>query len=234
MFRFKQFRIQQDRCAMKIGTDGVLLGAWVNCKNAKRILDVGTGTALIALMLAQRNTQATIDAVEIDPESAAQAHENVMASLWHNRIQVICDSFQHYAAQSTHSYDLIVSNPPFFINSLKSPHSAKNTARHTDKLPFDELLAAAKARLTPTGHLAIILPKDESLIIENLAKETGFYCVEKVSVYPTPLSSVKRYLLCFGLQENSCKESDLIIEEARHSYSTQFKALTRDFYLNIT
>ena len=152
-FSFRQFTIHQDQCAMKVGTDGVLLGAWVNVENAQRILDVGTGTGLIALMCAQRS-ESVIDAVEVDRAASEQAAVNCSASPWKDRITVVHDSFQHFAESTAYRYDLIVSNPPFFKNSLKPKGLARSLARHDDRLSYESLLYYTVKILEPGGTLA--------------------------------------------------------------------------------
>ena len=149
MFRFKQFTIHQDACAMKVGTDGVLLGVLADVTAATHLLDIGTGTGLVALMLAQRNPSMSIDAIEIDSKAAKQAAENVAQSPW-PQIRVHCAALQTYTANQP--YNLIVSNPPYFVNSLKAPKAARTTARHTDSLSFNELVEGVDRLLSPAGH----------------------------------------------------------------------------------
>lgn len=156
MFAFKKFVIHQDHCAMKVGTDGVLLGSWAN--GGKRILDIGTGTGLIALMMAQRYTDATIDAVEIDHDAALQAYENVSNTEFANRIKIVETAIQHYSTQD--KYNAIVSNPPFFIDSLLNPNAQRSTARHACALKYCELFATVKALLDTDGEFSAIIPTE--------------------------------------------------------------------------
>ncbi len=231
-FRFKQFVIYQDRCAMKVGTDGVLLGAWTACEQAKTILDIGAGTGLISLMLAQRSS-AQIDAVEIDEEAVLQAQENVQASPWVDRVKVFTSSVQDFVKESARKYDLIVSNPPYFHNSQKSPKHARTKARHTDELPFGDLLESAKQLLEVDGRLEVVLPVEEGEIFITKAIELGFFCAKRINVIPKPNANPKRLLLSFALQEVVCEEGSLMIEtETRHQYSDEFKAMTKEFYLD--
>jgi tRNA1Val (adenine37-N6)-methyltransferase len=231
-FRFKQFTIHQDRCAMKVGTDGVLLGAWADCVHAARILDIGTGTGLIALMLAQRS-RAVIDAIEIDEAAARQATENVLQSPFADRISVSLISFQEFYQKNNLKYDLIVSNPPYFNRSLKPPAENRTTARHTDTLPFEALINGVKNLLADSGHFALILPTAEGEEFIVLAEKADLFCVKKVSVYPREDGVVKRLLLLFSAKKSDCKLSDLVIETAgRHIYSEEYKNLTKDFYLD--
>lgn len=229
-FRFKQFTVHQDRCAMKVGTDGVLLGAWVPCVNAGRVLDIGTGTGLIALMLAQRS-EALIDAVEIDADAAEQAKENVQNSPWADRIKIYSDSFQNYVAASFQKYDLIVSNPPFFVDSLKSPKERRSNARHTDSLTFQDIVLGSRSLLQDEGTLAVILPIVESESFVACALENGFFLHSQIVVLPKPDTAAKRYLMTFGMREKETEYGDIVVEIARHHYSESFKCLTKDFYL---
>ena len=230
-FRFKQFIVQQDRCAMKVGTDGVLLGAWTEVKDAKRIVDVGTGTGLIALMLAQRS-QAAITALEIDERAASQAAENVANSPFKTQIQVIPTSFQDFIFADTSKYDLIVSNPPFFHNSLKGPAEDRKQARHTDSLLPEELIEGCLRLLSPNGSFCVIFPPQEAMLFIEKARMRGFFCTRKTQVIPRLGVNTKRLLLQFELEEKWCKEDFLILEtDTRHQYTEAFKQLTADFYL---
>lgn len=231
MFQFKQFIVRQDKCAMKVGTDGVLLGAWTNCETAKQILDVGTGTGLIALMLAQR-CYAKIAAIEIDESAVIQAKENIQNSPWANRIDILHSSFQDFCENQTNRYDLIVSNPPFFENALKSPLEKRTIARHTDKLKLTEILEGSKKLLSKQGNLNLILPYKEGLLLIEEAKKWGFYCRRKTTVFPRKDSAAKRILLSFILEPCLCEESELTIEiDKRHQYTEAYKELTESYYL---
>lgn len=229
-FRFKQFTVFHDRCAMKVGTDGVLLGAWANIKDTQQILDIGTGTGLIALMLAQRSS-AEIDAVEIDLDAFNQARENINNSPWSNRIKIYHDSIQNYAINYSKYYNLLISNPPFFINASKSTINARNLARHNDLLKEIDILKTAKNILYKNGRLAIIYPTEQAEIFQEQAKIFGFYCQRKLYVKSTLTSPIKRILLEFSQSQLEYQEQTLIIENARHNYSTEFINLIKDFYL---
>ncbi len=229
-FRFKQFTIHQEHCAMKVGTDGVLLGAWVSTMNCDTILDIGTGTGLIALMLAQR-CKAKIDAIEIDAEAATQAKENVALSPWKQQIQVFHTSLQEYSSVEK-VYDLVVSNPPFFSNALPAPCLKRNVARHNSKLTLHELLEAVNTMIKTDGRLGIILPPDMFNQFVELAKEKRLFLVRNTMVKPSPHAEVKRVLAEFSRFIRPINTSVLVIEKyGRHKYSEEYIALTKDFYL---
>lgn len=217
---------------MKVGIDGVLLGIWVNVENVSSILDVGTGTALIALMLAQRSN-AFIDAIDIDENAVLQANENVNNSRWKSRIKPHFASLQQFSQVTQTRYDLIVSNPPYFINSLKAPAQNRATARHTDSLSHEELIISSKALLNENGRICIILPVNEALQCIEFAKKQELYCSKKLIVFPTPHAAAKRFLLEFQLNETETKVSELIIEIERHQYSPEFSELAKEFYLKL-
>ena len=230
-FKFKQFTVFQDRCAMKVGTDGVLLGAWADCENAKTILDIGTGTGLIALMLAQRSP-AHIDAIEIDQSASEQASENVTKSPWESRISVINKSLQQFTEQIDKKYDLIVSNPPFFQNSLYAPDQNRTNARHNASLEYEDILDASLKLLSNNGTLSLILPYLEGTMFIVKAAGKGLYCVRQTNVLPNPGKTPKRLLLEFAKSKKPLVEQEIIIElNKRHEYSDAYKNLTRDFYL---
>jgi tRNA1Val (adenine37-N6)-methyltransferase len=232
-FKFKQFTIQQNGSAMKVGTDGVLLGAWTTVEKSKRILDVGTGSGLIAIMLAQRTcSDVQIDAVEIDHFAYLQSIENIKACPWKNRINCIHQSFQDFSNHNQEKYDVIVSNPPYFLNGLKAKTESRSAARNADYLPFKDLLNGAMKLLNPEGVLSVVLPIEEGNYFMNLAHKIGFYLKRKFQVLPNPGKPAKRYLLEFSLQKCSVKEEELIVENGqRHVYSSEYVELTKDFYL---
>ncbi|MBI5219620.1 MAG: methyltransferase [Bacteroidia bacterium] len=230
-FRFKQFTIHQEKSAMKVGTDGVLLGAWADCSAALNILETGTGTGLMAIMLAQR-CPAWIDAVEIDHASCLQAAGNVANSRWKDRISVRKISFQQFSALTNKKYDLIVSNPPFFKDSLKSPLHEKNISKHNDLLPFDDLVNGVKQILNDAGRFSIILPYKEGNDFISLVRNQNLFPIRKTTVYPCPWKTQSRLLIEFGRKETFLQEDSLTVEiNRRHEYSEEYKKLTRDFYL---
>jgi len=232
-FSFKQFTVYHDRCAMKVGIDGVLLGVWANVENTGRILDIGTGSGLIALMLAQRSTS-DIDAIDIDANAVLQASVNITSSPWGHRVNVQEISLQDFAKTTTRKYDLIVSNPPYFINSFKSPTDNRTFARHTVSLSHEELILNAQNMLHPTGRICIILPVIEAEQCEVFATSHGLYCNREVRVIPKPNGEVKRLMMEFGSQPCLKEITELIIEsDERHCYSEEFTALAKDFYLKL-
>lgn len=232
-FSFKQFTVFHDKCSMKVGIDGVLLGIWSPISNSKRILDIGTGTGLIALMLAQRS-DAHIDAIDTDEGASLQAVENVNASKWQNRISVLNISSQEFSATTQNRYDLIISNPPFFVNSLKAPNAGRSMARHTDTLTHAELIDNAMSLLTETGRICLILPVNEGLKCVEYAELKHLFCTKKVTVYPKPNAVAKRLLLEFSLVNSPLIETILFVEsETRHEYSPEFAFLAKDFYLKL-
>ena len=249
MFRFKQFAVRQDRCPMKVGTDGVLLGAWAEVRPGdRRMLDVGTGTGLIALMLAQRapeahvtgvdiddvgqaqRSAARITAVDVDAECATQAAENFAASPWADRLDAVAVAVQRY--DPVERFDLIVSNPPYYVDSLLSPDEGRNTARHAAGLPFGELAAAVVRLLAPGGRFALVLPPVEMQRFRSAALGR-LYPVRWTEVYSTPRRGVRRILAEFCTTPVPPPEpSRLVIElGGSDSYTEDYRRLTGDFYL---
>lgn len=230
-FKFKQFTVYQDKCAMKVGTDGVLLGAWADCSGAKTALDIGVGTGLISLMLAQR-TEMNVTAIEINKEASEQAKENVARSKWSNRISIEHISIQDYLKNANQKFDLIVSNPPYFQNSLLASTKERSVARHNSEMQFDDLLEAADVLLSESGRMSVILPYLEGVMFILQAVEKGLYCIRQTKVLPNPGKEPKRLLLEFQKNKKALVEQDLIIElNKRHEYSEAYKNLTKDFYL---
>ncbi len=229
-FQFKQFTVQQDICAMKVGTDGVLLGAWVTAKEGT-ILDLGSGTGLIALMLAQRSKTATIDAIDMEESAYLQTIQNINESLWKNRMNVFHTSVQKFIPDK--KYDLMVCNPPYFINSTKAPEQQRTTARHNDTLSHVELINAVKRLLDKEGLFALILPTLEAELFIEEALQNEIYLTRKCTIKPNPNKASKRVLMEFSFLKNSVKHEGLTIEtEKRHQYTKEYINLTRDFYLN--
>ncbi len=231
-FYFKQFVIQQERCAMKVGTDGVLLGAWADVSNARRLLDVGAGNGLIAIMLGQRNAEAQIDAVEIEAEACAEASENMQNAPWAERLRVLHVSVQEYAAQAPAPYDLIVSNPPFFSGGTFSDQQDRASVRHTVKLPHGDLLAAVRALLQEQGRFCVILPVIEGLRFQEMATRYNLYCNKIMEVRPKADKPVERLLMQFEKTQKPLVEEMLILQkEGQNNWTEDYIALTGDFYL---
>lgn len=234
MFQFKQFTIHHDRCAMKVGTDGVLLGAWADVTDSHRILDVGTGTGLIALMLAQRS-DAHIHAIDIDAAACQQAQENVASSPFAQQVEVFHHALHEYLSTTPVSYDLIVSNPPYFVDSLKCPNNQRNTARHTDTLSLESLLKDSHQLLSPQGRIALILPYDQKDYLESCIEKEGLFLSKEVDVIPVIGAQPKRLLIELKKEKpiTSVTPSELTIEIARHQYTEEYIRLTKAFYLKM-
>lgn len=232
-FRFKQFTIQHDKSTMKVGTDGVLLGSWANIEGKNQILDVGTGSGVIALMLAQRTSaNAHIDAVEIETQAAHQAVENVQHSPWPEKVEVHHSSFQNFAPGK--KYDCIVSNPPYFNNSQKPPDGKRVQTRHTTSLRFDELIVTAKQLLTSTGALNVILPYTEGLEFIQLAASHQLFCSRKWGFRAREQKPIERWLLEFRLFPHAIiEQGEILLYSSGEEWSDSYKALTRDFYLKL-
>ncbi|MCW3078525.1 MAG: Methyltransferase type 11 [Bacteroidetes bacterium] len=231
-FAFKQFTIKQDKCAMKVGTDAVLLGAWIYPNGSKKILDIGTGTGIIALMLAQKS-KAEIIAIDIDKSSTEQAKTNVLESSFKN-IQVLHVSLQDLANTSEERFNLIVTNPPYFIDSLKSSNGNRTIARHADLLPFEDLIAGVKKLLDEKGKFCLILPKNEAAIFREMAKQKGLYLSKLLRIRTrSDKDTEKRHIMQFEFKETEFSESTLVIESDRNmKYSDEYRELTKDYYLN--
>ncbi len=232
-FQFKQFRIIHEQSAMKVGTDGVLLGAWANIGAAKSILDVGTGTGLISIMMAQRSN-AKITGIEIEKKAAEEAKINALSCPWSNRIRILHSSFQEFVYKTSEAYDLIISNPPFFENSQKSKCDLLAIAKHNHLLPPAELIGGSARLLTPNGKIAIILPADSVKTIKNLAEKENLQILRETEVRPNNLKKPHRYLLELGKADKVIiKKSTLLIHnEDSNSFTDNYKILTREFYLN--
>ncbi|MCJ8166525.1 methyltransferase [Pontibacter sp. E15-1] len=233
-FQFKQFRVEQDRCAMKVCTDSCVFGAYLNVAGAKRVLDIGAGTGLLSLQVAQR-TEATIDAVEIHPEAQLQATENFAASPWADRLTLHPLSLQQYAAQHHLPYDVILSNPPFFLASLKSDSAAKNTAKHTGDLFFEDILQFAQAHLSSNGCLYLLLPPAEALYFEKSAAEHKLYLSETIAVYTYVGGKCIRHIQTFGRVpiEAPVTKQFYIRQQDKTTYTPEFVALLQPYYLHL-
>ena len=214
---------------MKVGTDGVLLGAWANIVG-KCVLDIGTGTGVISLMLAQRsNTRIT--AIEIEENAFLQAKDNFSNSKWNGRLAIIHSSLQDF--NSDYKLDTIVSNPPFFQNSLKTENTSRNFARHTDSLSFEHLLEFTSNNLSENGKASFIIPYDSEVKFINIAKENNLFASRICRIKGTENSPMKRSLIELNFKEADCKENLLTIEISRHVYTQEYINLTKDFYLKM-
>lgn len=234
VFEFKKFRIKQSKCAMKVGTDAVLLGSWVSVEGCKRVLDIGTGTGIIALMLAQK-ASVNITALEIDQASFEQATDNVDESSYKGQIIVINKAFQDYWTTDKEKFDLIVSNPPYFIDSLKSNDTTRSTARHADVLPFNELIEGVTAILSPKGKLCLILPKKEAEYFCKLAEQKNLYLSKLLRVRNSPdKEEDKRHIMQFSFGKHHFTEEILYIRTSSNpqQYSPEYKQLTMDYYVH--
>lgn len=233
-FKFKEFNINQDRCAMKVGTDGVLLGAWVSLKNTPTsILDIGAGTGLIALQMAQRSYAETIDAIELDNDAYEQCVENFEASQWADRLFCYHASLQEFAEELEETYDLIISNPPFYTEDVSTGNESRDKARQNSSLPFEELLEGVKKLLSNKGSFATIIPFKEEKKILKLAMNFDLYANQITHVQGNPDSEIKRSLLQFSFLETRIQKNELVIEIGRHQYTKAYQELTAPFYLKM-
>ena len=240
-FKFKQFTIQQDKCAMKIGTDGVLLGAWTSVNdNTYSILDIGAGTGVIALMLAQRSDAENIEAIELDDNAFEQCTENFEASDWADRLFCFHAGFDEFVDEYTSEepdemelYNLIVSNPPFYSEDVSSGDNSRDNARQNTSLPFDELVSGVAKLLAKQGIFATIIPYKEEIEFISLAKNNKLYPKRITRVRGTEKAAIKRSLLEFTFTKSDVLETELVIEKERNVYTQDYINLTKDFYLKM-
>ena len=232
MFNFKQFSMDDSKAAMKIGTDTVLLGAWTPCNNETRILDIGAGSGILTLMMAQRNPDAEIDAVEIDPEAVAQAKLNAQLSPWNDRIHIFNLSVQEFSLAKKNSYNLIICNPPFFTNSLKAPDNKRNLARHNDSLPVEDLLESTSKMLTEDGEAVFIIPANALGNWKHEAAKHQLFPDKLTWVKSSPTHSPHRAMVMFSRKnQNSIPEDEICIYSSEKIHSQEYRKLTKDFYL---
>ena len=236
-FQFKEFTIHQDKTSMKVGTDAVLLGAWTSLDNLPdKILDIGSGTGIISLMLAQRSDAGTIDAVEIDENAYEQSVENFEKSDWADRLYCYHCSFEEFVdeiSSEEETYDLIVSNPPFYTENAETSSKSRTKARFTSALSFENLLLGVSKILAEEGVFSVIIPFKEEENFVKIANNQGFFLNEVCRVQGNPTSELKRSLLSFSFQKKDVTESYLIIETERHQYTADYINLTKDFYLKM-
>ena len=235
IFQFKQFAVSQDQCAMKIGTDGVLLGAWAPIDSRPNsILDIGTGTGIIALMLAQRSDAQQIDALEIDENAYEQAVDNFESSPWGDRLFCFHAGLDEFVEEPEDEYDLIVSNPPFYVEDFRSDNAQRDLARFQEAMPFEDLVESAALLLSENGIFAVIIPFKEEENFLELAKEYELFPIKITRVKGTHKTQIVRSLLAFRRYELSVLSADeLVIEINRHEYTDDYIALTKDFYLKM-
>jgi len=236
-FRFQQFTIDQDKCAMKVGTDGILLGSWAPLLDSQQILDIGAGTGLIGLMLAQRQAAAEVTMIEVDEEAALQAKNNLEASPFRDRIEVVCCPVQEFRTEGNQRFDLIVSNPPFFTGGVISEQEGRASVRHTVKLSHQDLLRSVQRLLTPEGSFCLVLPWLEGLRFMELAKSYQLYTWQKIKVSPSPEKAPNRLLL---LLRKTPPSGDVPADGALSIYATDgadaprsdaYQELTADFFV---
>ena len=233
-FVFKQFEVHQDKCAMKIGTDAVLLGSWTSItSNPFSILDIGAGTGILGLMLAQRSNAELIDAIEIDDDAYEQCVDNFEASPWGDRLFCYHASLEEFVDEIEDTYDLIICNPPFYSDDYKSEDSQRDLARFNDAMPFKHLMESVSKLLSEDGIFSIIVPFKEEAEIIKLAQNFNLHPNIILQVKGNPNSGVKRSLLEFSFRESEVKKEHLIIETERHQYTKDYINLTKDFYLKM-
>jgi len=233
-FQFKEFSIEQDRCAMKIGTDGVLLGAWTSVQDAYSILDIGAGTGILALMLAQRSDAEQIDALEIDEDAYEQCVDNFENSSWADRLFCYHAALDEFTEEmEDEKYDLIISNPPFYTEDYKSGDTARNMARFAESLPFEELIKFASELLSDEGSFAVIIPYSEEKYFLKLSEKVNLFPNRITRVRGTENTPVKRSLLQLSFTEKPFSSNELILEVSRHQYTKDYQKMVAPFYLKL-
>ena len=234
MFRFKQFSVKQDKAAMKVGTDGVLLGCWTPlANNPYSILDIGAGTGLVALMLAQRSLAEQIDALEIEENAYEQAVENFEESPWNDRLFCYHAGLDEFVEEIDDKYDVIVCNPPFFESNNQIKNQARETARFYEVLSFEELIEGASVLLSDRGVFSVIIPFEEEEKFISMAKKFDLFPFKITQVKGSPSSKFKRSLIAFSKKEKEITKDRLVIEIERHHYTPEFTELVKEFYLKL-
>ncbi|MBW6492245.1 MAG: methyltransferase [Lentimicrobium sp.] len=230
-FRFKQFSVDDSECPMKVGTDSVLLGAWANLPENGHILDIGTGCGLLALMAAQRS-MAQITAIDINSQSVDQAKENFISSPWSNRLRALSESLQDFAMTTATTFNHIISNPPYFVNSVKAPDKSRSGARHNDELPFQVLASLSSKLLNSNGRFSLILPKTQADLFVKIAFGENLFLERQLIISPFQNRAANRILLEFSKKIHENVTIDTLFIRSNNSYADAYKQLTRDFYLN--
>ncbi|MBO5890674.1 MAG: methyltransferase [Alistipes sp.] len=231
MFRFKHFTLEDEHCAMKVGTDGVLLGAWADVESDRKILDVGTGSGIVALMALQRNPQAAVVALDIDSAAVAQTRSNADATPWHDRVVCVCSDVADYKSDTL--FDHIISNPPYFVENTHSPNRQRDMARNADSLPFEVLVSSAERLLRRGGRLTVVLPTESAALFRRVAFDR-LWLSRLCSVHTIDGDVPKRVLMEFVLSEEPLMPccTELTIQHRGGDYTANYIALTKDFYLN--
>ncbi len=233
-FQFKKFTVNQDHCAMKIGTDGVLLGAWTSIKNNPfSVLDIGAGTGILSLMLAQRTNAQTIEAIEIDVDAYEQCVSNFENAPWSDRLFCYHASLLEFATEVEDTFDLIICNPPFYSEDYKTENKARDLARFQDAMPFEHMVYAVSKLLSKNGLFSIVIPFSEEKRFTQLALGANLFPKRILHVKGNPNSKIKRSLIEFSFHKKEPVSSTLVIEKARHQYTQDYINLTKDFYLKM-
>lgn len=233
IFQFKQFAVRNERSAMKVGTDGVLLGAWCNVENAMRVLDVGSGCGLISLMIAQRTVSAIVTGVEIDNDAYEESAENVANSPWQNRVSMVHNSFADFYKNAPTKYDLIVSNPPFYENALAAPDAQRNKARQAEALPPDELFSLSAQMLTDNGLLSVIYPAESLPRLKDIASNCGLYPIRIALISGRESMPPKRVLAEFGKISRDTSIESFAVYQQSGKHTEEYINLTHNFYLKM-
>ena len=230
-FQFKQFLINQDQCAMKVGTDSVLLGCLVTINNAVNCLDIGTGTGILSLMLAQRNNALQIDAIEIDEQAFLQANNNFSSSKFSHQIQAHCCALQSFAPNN--KYDLIISNPPYFVskNNFSIANIQRAKARHDNDLSFEDLIHSVIKLLSETGKFILILPIAEAITFKELAIQKGLFLNKEIFIKPKPSKEPNRIIIEFSMLQKEKITEEFVIYNDDNSQTEAYKNITSEFYL---